>query len=376
MILNALKYIRSKGEAKEWVIEGRNEDRVHFGNINLIVGKNAVGKSRTLAVIREIANLLSGSKTIQDMPYDNAGYELEFKDGGNLYEYIFAYTNDKVTDEKLFINGELRLDRSKGRLYSTAFDDLVPFLFDENNLTTKGYDAQMHPFIEKLVVWGRSLHNSAFTNQLEKNYQVKDLSELNSDLYAQKLEPVALLQTFWQGKLRFGKTYIDKIKKGMEVMGYPIETIDILEGKGGYSLHVKEDELDDVTSQLEMSQGMFRALSFIVLLNFVMLSEISVCILVDDLGEGLDFERSKTLIDMIVEDLDNTSIQVFITTNDRYIMNKLPLQYWTVLRRYPNKTLFYNYFNSKEIFDDFKYTGLSNFDFLASDFYVDGFEEE
>ena len=49
-------------------------------------------------------------------------------------------------------------------------------------------------------------------------------------------------------------------------------------------------------------------------------------------------------------------------------MNEVPLESWTILQRLPGKTTVYNYRNSKRIFDEFRFTGLNNFDFFATDF--------
>lgn len=106
-----------------------------------------------------------------------------------------------------------------------------------------------------------------------------------------------------------------------------------------------------------------------------LLSKESACILVDDIGEGLDFDRSSLLMNMIVEKIQESNIQMFITTNDRYIMNKIPIEYWSVIERKPKVSVFYNYYNSRKIFDDFKFTGLNNFDFLTTDFYLKGFDD-
>ncbi len=57
-----------------------------------------------------------------------------------------------------------------------------------------------------------------------------------------------------------------------------------------------------------------------------------------------------------------------MATNDRFIMNRVPIEYWSVIRRLPNKAQICNYRNYKEVFDDFEFTGLSNFDFFSSDY--------
>ena len=113
---------------------------------------------------------------------------------------------------------------------------------------------------------------------------------------------------------------------------------------------------------------MFRAFSLLIQINFALLNGTPSCIIIDDIGEGLDFDRSCALIELLMEKVKGSSVQLVMATNDRFVMNKVPLEYWTVLRREEGKTRIYNYANSKEIFDEFSFTGLNNFDFLATDF--------
>lgn len=184
-------------------------------------------------------------------------------------------------------------------------------------------------------------------------------------------------EIFVKGKQLFKDPFIDAIKQDMAEISYEIESIDTESIKNFpitvYGINVKEADLTDTTDQNEMSQGMFRALSLIIQLNYSLLSNIKSCILIDDIGEGLDYDRSKKLIDLIINKVQASSVQVMMTTNDRFVMNKIPLAYWSVIQRVQNKSLFYNYANSKLTFDEFEYTGLSNFDFLSSEFYKEDF---
>ena len=66
---------------------------------------------------------------------------------------------------------------------------------------------------------------------------------------------------------------------------------------------------------------------------------------------------------------------MIMSTNDSFIMNAVDIQNWAVLVREGNKISLYNYENSKEIFEEFKFTGLNNFDFYASEFFKTGFRE-
>ena len=56
-----------------------------------------------------------------------------------------------------------------------------------------------------------------------------------------------------------------------------------------------------------------------------------------------------------------------MTTNDRFVMNAVPLEAWSVLQRTGGKVVVRNYANSKSHFDKFKFIGLNNFDFLRYD---------
>jgi len=183
----------------------------------------------------------------------------------------------------------------------------------------------------------------------------------------------------------------------MEKIDYPIHKVDVELAKylPDFGLNVQEAELDDITDQMEMLQGMFRSLSLLVQLNYSLWAEIPSCILIDDIGEGLDYERSKGLIDLIIDKVKNSPVQMIMATNDQFVMDKIPLEYWSVVQRIRNKfvmdktpleywsvvqrirnkSVFYNYTNAKQAFDDFVFTGLNNFDFFATEFYAHGFED-
>ena len=161
----------------------------------------------------------------------------------------------------------------------------------------------------------------------------------------------------------------------MAEIGYPIENLgtDVptsirVQGPQPRVLYVKEPGLGDHTDQVDMSQGMFRAFSIIIQLNYSAMTRKPGCILIDDIGEGLDFERSCSLIKLLMSKAQRAQVQLIMSTNDRFVMNTVPLEAWTVLRRTGPKIKIYNYTNSKERFDQFKFTGMNNFDFFASNF--------
>lgn len=377
MIIESLRYVRYEGKPYEWGIEDKDGNPADFQNVNLFVGKNAVGKSRTLAVICDIARLLSGRKKISSLKFPNVQYLINLKEDNVKYEYSVIIEDFAIVSECLKINGIEKVNRENNKIFSVKTKENIPL-----NLTTDLFVSSLHehveefPYITEIYEWSNALRYYTFTNQIEKNTLLVSDDEFDNLLLAKGLDPDNIIPLFSKGKQDFGADFIHAIITDMNQIGYSINDVDLLRNKKGIGISVQEDELPTPTLQVDMSQGMFRALSFIIQLNYSLMSKLSVCLLIDDLGEGLDFARSKSLIDILIHKINNSYIQIFITTNDRYIMNKIPLKYWTIIERLPKYSLFYNYVNSKDIFDDFKYTGLNNFDFLATDFYLHGFENQ
>ena len=386
MNLKAIKFSRFKGEINEWSIEGKPINGIYdqwltFEDINLIVGKNASGKSRTIDAIRQLADLVSGDAKLSQfnaLGYGTAEYSLEFDNEGKKIEFYIDFKEGKILQEILKIDNIEKLNRIDGKLYYEEVKTSLDFQTDDDVLAVTKRDKKQHAFFEDLYSWGKNLNHYRFGRQLGKDALLKDINAVKDDDEVDLKDGNQVAAIFIKGKRTFPEVFVKTIIEDMESISYKLQEINASPIKffpfAAFGINVQELDIDDVTDQREMSQGMFRALSLLIQLNFSLLSNISSCILIDDIGEGLDYERSKSLIDLIINKVKNSSVQVLMTTNDRFIMNKIPLQYWSVIQRVPKKSLFHNYRNSKDIFDDFKYTGLNNFDFLSSDFYITGFE--
>lgn len=370
MILKALKYTRYKGAPREWSIEGPNNDYAYFDNINLLVGKNASGKSRTLNVMREIGNLLSGKINLKNTISPTESFDLIFKNEKGKYRYILDYKDKKVSSEILYVDNKKIIDREKKILKSLDGED-VHFEVEDYELCISKLDLEEKPYYEKFVLWGNTLRKYLFANQIEKNSLVKTYTELDDEDPGDEGADL-LINTFYQGCTLFGDSFIKEVISDMEDLGYDITDICIQEYNGRYGLSIEEEGKYTV-SQREMSQGMFRALSLFIMLTHARMSNLSVCILVDDMAEGLDFERSRGVIDMVIMKVNKSNMQFFMSSNDRQVMNQIPIRFWSVIDRDGDKSIFYDYTNSKETFEDFRYTGLNNFDFLTTDFYSKGF---
>jgi hypothetical protein len=143
-----------------------------------------------------------------------------------------------------------------------------------------------------------------------------------------------------------------------------------------YAVFTTETGLEKQVTQRDMSQGMFRAFSVLCQINYYILRGKKGLVMIDDIGEGLDFSRAKQLVHVLIVKAREAKIQLIMSTNDSFIMNAVDIENWAVIMREGNKISLYNYENSKEIFEEFKFTGLNNFDFLASEFFKSGFSDE
>ncbi|WP_197057294.1 AAA family ATPase [Alistipes sp. ZOR0009] len=354
---------------------------VTFQNINLVVGKNATGKSKTINSIRHLSDLLSGEIKLTQLIYDTSTYDLTFENGSDEIYYFLDFEKGKVKEEILKINGTEKLKRNSrdGSMFYQQAETFLDFQMEDDKLAVSRVDSIQQPYLEPIQTWGKSLSHYRFGSQLGKNVFLRDINSIKENEDVDLKDSDKVTEIFVNGKKRFGHIFTDQIIQDMGNISYNLDSIKVdtlnFIPISAFGLGVKEKDIEDFTDQKEMSQGMFRALSLLIQLNFSLLSKNPSCILIDDIGEGLDYERSQCLINLIINKVKDSSVQVIMTTNDRFIMNNIPLDYWTVIHRVPKKSLYYNYSNSKAIFDDFKYTGLSNFDFLSTEFYFDGFEQ-
>jgi len=376
MQLESITYAQFEGKPEEWSITDFS-----FGNINLIVGKNATGKSRTLSIIQALGNLVSGDIKLQ---FKSGNYKALFNEDGEKLTYFLKYEKSKVIKEKLVIGSDTKLDRGpggEGTIYAVKEKRDMKFQAPPSELAcVNRRDSVQHPFFEDLHKWGKNLRSYLFGTPLGRDHYAvfrKDKEEEKLNLKDTK-QTVAI---FKKGQKKYSKELIDNIKTDMAKVGFNLDNItvgspisitfqNLLEPPQG--ILVKEGDLKGTTDQNSISQGMFRALSLIIQLNYSLLASLPSCILIDDIGEGLDYERSSALIKLLIDKAKKSRVQLIMSTNDRFIMNNVPLEYWSIMQRFPNESKIYNYKNSRKRFDDFELTGLNNFDFFTSDFVVLG----
>ncbi|EDN70304.1 conserved hypothetical protein [Beggiatoa sp. PS] len=121
----------------------------------MIVGRNASGKTNTIQIIRQIADLLAGDTKLSELIYDTSTYELIFEDGNDKVEYFLDFKNGSVTQELLKINGIEKLNRAERKLFYAELKKNLAFKTDNNSLALSRRDSEQQPFFESLYLWGK-----------------------------------------------------------------------------------------------------------------------------------------------------------------------------------------------------------------------------
>lgn len=382
MFLKKFSYIEfEKDEYKKWVL-----NPFSLNNINLFVGDNASGKSRTLKYIYQLSRILLSNR----FALNSGKYNVEFYDPieSKTYTFKISFKDGSIENEELFVDERLLLSRildGSGSIYNDVIDKNIEFKLPPNELISTRRDELQYPFLEKLFSWASNVRHFRFSKEEEKNrlYLIDSNRTLSSGFNHNNIANQSI-EVFRNGKALFKEQFVKNIIEDFNSIGYNINDINVgvLHGimidspiaNKLVGLRVFEIDRNAITDQSEMSDGMFRALSLIIHYNYYQLTNKPLTVLVDDIGEGLDYNRSTNLIKLLIEKSVESNIQIIMSSNDKFVLNNTDLKYWQIVNRKANNVSIYNYNNCKEKFDEFRFLGLNNFDFYISDFCNEDFE--
>lgn len=388
MKLDSFEYVSNKGLPNEWRVE-----ECRLSQVNLIVGKNASGKSRIVKSIHLLSQLLSDDNIEAHNDEWHLYFDIDRPESKT--EYILKIEKGLVVQEKLIMYGEgnepllLERDRSgEGTIFAKELNQKIRFQTPKAELAAiRRRDSIQHPFLEKLYQWSNSLRFYEFGTQLGKNfmtlmsYPTIKLSDNKRELKSYN----SVVSIFQVGKQQIGDEFIQAIISDMRKIGYNLSEIgtkvpSAIEGEISLDdnidnlpefIYVKEESLEFVTEQSEISQGMFRALSLLIQINYSLLASKPSCIVIDDIGEGLDYQRSSAIIEILIEKAKQGLFQLIMTTNDEFIMNGVSIEYWSVIERNSASVKLHNIYNSHDKIEEFKFIGLNNFDLFTSEFLLE-----
>ncbi len=331
-----------------------------FEDINLIVGRNSEGKSSTVRTLSYCSRLLTQKESIIARGVFNFLFLTE--DNKELkYRLAHSWNKDSNTswiEENIVFDGKVVLRRNKNKTTITSFTEKKEIEITPPNdkiVLHVRRDKKEYPFIEKIILWAETTHFfdfGSFTPQVNFKDVADFLNMIPLDVKRMDDEDMSILI------------------EDMEIMNYFIEDISVIFPSTSYKamIDVKERGVQISIPHINLSQGMMRTLFILIFINARIKENKISTLIIDDLCEGLDYDRAKKLGKLIYNKCKKSKIQLISTSNDKFLMEVIPIKYWNILTRENNVVKIINYKNSKEKFDNFKFTGLSNFDLFSSDY--------
>lgn len=351
--------------------------------INLIVGLNATGKSRVLRVLYGLARSIDGTR--QPTTLDTGHYRAVFDvpGSGDQLTYEFSIAAKKVKLERLSVGQKVWLDRvdtGKSLLWFEKNQLSIEVHVPTSHLAISARrDENQHPYFEPLHAWAKTVKYCEFSKLESQTF-----SAFEGAIDSESVQSIPLQDSLHllikASKDRYAHAFTSGVLNDMRRLGYQLESFGLKPAVGvnlpliargaAQTIFVRERNVGADIPQNAISNGMLRALAALIFLHASKLNKTRDCLLLDDIGEGLDFDRSTKLIKIFTEEADRGYLQLVMTTNDRFVMNSVPVSCWSIIQREGGKVEVFNAKNSPESFDEFEKWGFNNFDFFAKRFYV------
>src|SRR5262249_46313215 len=161
--LNSITYSQFQGTPREWLLSNMT-----LGSVNLVVGKNASGKTRTLNVIHGLGKLVSGRQKPSELT--TGRYTTTFEHEGRLLHYFLDIQDQKVIAEEFRDGTLVRLRRGAGGagmiFYEKEKRDLDFQTPETEAAVVARMDTIQHRFLEPLGEWGAGVRHYAFGDQM------------------------------------------------------------------------------------------------------------------------------------------------------------------------------------------------------------------
>ncbi len=341
--------------------EDMSFEDLNLGQINLFVSQNGVGKSRLLRKVYDILACLFYQTPISGK-YDFRIEFLNHKKEFGCYNVATEVENGKISySEYLKINNDklfIRLPKEPVFMYNSLTNQA-----DEHNIPFDKLaisvirDTKKYPLIEEF------LNDRINFNQLQVGL-VTAVNVYNKDFFNKAWKNINITEAYYD----LSAADKNKAKDALISIGYNVAEMYAVKVQNEYELCIREADLKNALQINQLSQGMLRAVYLVIdILHYTSIRE-NMLYLIDDITEGLDYARAKKLGKWVFDTCQERGAQLIATTNDSFLMKVIDIEYWNILNRKGDEIQCLNYKNSKEVFDEFAFTGLSNFDLFSSNF--------
>lgn len=322
---------------------------------NLLVGKNASGKTRIIQALQNVTSMLQMKPIV--LGESNFKTKLLFCDPKVScwkMSYSFEFSNGQVAAEQLIVNNKTVVQRDNAKAVFMGESINPP---SGKLVVQVRRDREAYPEIEMLMEWAEGVISIFCSNINPFTIILSGTPNI--------INPLPFCTIVDSLTKEDKKTVIADARR----LGYNIQDMNLVKANSEIKLvAVKEKYVKDAVLDFELSSGMMRVLYLLCFLAYVKHTDKHSLLLIDDLGEGLDYGRATLLGKNVFETCEREGFQMIASSNDSFMMDVVDISKWQILRRKNSKLTVLNRSNTPALFDEFRMTGLSNFDLFSSDF--------
>lgn len=328
------------------------EDMSSLEITNLLVGKNASGKTRIINALLNVTSFICGKpKMFRDREF--AANIVLIDDDKSCLDYSFEVANGIIISERLHVNNEVLVNRE---LSSTYFMGEIINPPADKLVVQVRRDRDVYPEIEAIMDWADGVTFISCSNLNPYTIYSGPNELINPITFSEMVSSLSYEET---------KNVID----GAHQLGYDILQISAVEFNSELKyVSVKENGVQDNIVDFQLSNGMMRVLYLLCYIEYMKKCKKCNMLLIDDLGEGLDYSRATLLGCKVFNACEKAGVQLIASSNDSFLMDVVDISHWQILNRRKGEIVTLNSKNSTDLFNDFRMTGLSNFDLFSSDF--------
>ena len=328
---------------------------------NLLVGKNASGKTRIIKALQYVSSILCMKPIVfPEKSFRSRLLFTEPEDEKRIMIYEFEIVDDKVKFEQLTIGGTTLIKRDPNKV---VFKGDIVYPPSDKLVVQVRRDKSEYPEIESLMEWADGVVAISCSD-------INPMTILNG--------PTGFINSisFSDMVVSLGKEEKKNVIDNAKLLGYDIVDLSTLMVNSDLRLViVKERYQKNGIMDFQLSSGMMRVLYLLCFLELIKFRKKYSLLLIDDLGEGLDYSRAIHLGERVFAACEKECIQLLASSNDSFLMDVVDISKWQILRRKYSKLTVINKSNTPELFNSFRLTGLSNFDLFSSD-YLDNFLDQ
>ena len=325
----------------------------HLQSVNLLVARNATGKTRTIRALQNVTSFLQMKQTFMNIRSFEATLKFGKVENPNWkMDYSFKINEGVVEKEELIVNGAVLIKRTKA---IAKYENKRINPPSEKLVVQIRRDKDLYPEIELLMLWAEGV--TAVSCQAINALTILGVGNLINPYNISDLVDA------------LSPSEMKKVLSTAKELGYNIASIKTLEATRGIRIvQLKEISISNELVDMQLSSGMLRTLYLLCFVSIIKHNKNLSLLLIDDMGEGLDYRRSTNLGKIVFDDCALNGLQLVASSNDAFLMDVVDIANWQILRRKGNKVNTINQALNPELFRKFRMTGLSNFDLFSSDF--------